>query len=678
MRDPTAYPINGVLVTSTAKTFFANGRDHMTTAYTQCSSGNNAGDLSADTRSPYGNLDYGGSSTAPNAGGNTDGESFYHGQKSNGPMPTGPELAYQFNQYESTTGQSIIDSVKKAISDWHVNFIRIPISQDRWWNAVDGKVDSYRATVDSIVGYASSNGVYVDIDLHWSNGGTWGGSNPGQYNMPDDNTTPVLADIASRYASNPYVILGIYNEPRDVSWSIWLHGGQVVNEERKKGVFVSYHTPGMQALVNSVRKAGFNNVVSVSGLDWGFDLRGIAEGFAISDSNVMYEAHVYPNKKTESWWDENVSIISAKYPILIGEFGATFDTTKGTSKAKHRQKHHAEPFIERTQRYPSYPKLNPDGAYFDAFYALHNGCPQASTRCPVCAVLRQVRGRQEQTHQGAGHLGLDVRDPATIPSPVDAGAVRRIEIRECFKAANKAVNFARQRSACSLVEDEGSRLHSITGLVGSLVSGIFLYIIGVLNLTLFVKMVSILRKFRNGVLSEAEVEATISEKGFTNRVATRISAGISRSWHMFPIGFLFGLGFDTATEISLLFIAAGAASSNIPWFATMCLPVLFAAGMSLLDTIDGLLMNFAYGWAFTEPLRKIHYNIAITGLSVAVALVVGSIEIVQVVASNSGLSGGFWDWWANIDLNIIGFAVVGSFLAAWVIFYAELYVKAKR
>lgn len=228
------------------------------------------------------------------------------------------------------SGQNIMDSVKKAIEDWDVNFIRLPISQDRWWNAVDGKGVAYRATVDSIVSYASNKSVYVDIDLHWSDGGIWGRPHKnGQYNMPDDNSIPVLTDLATRYASNPYVILGIYNEPRDVSWDIWLNGG-MVNEKRNdydeqdgKNRMLNYRTPGMQTLVNTVRNAGLKNVVTVSGLDWGFDLRGVANGNAVNDNNVMYEAHVYPNKKDQSWWDENVSIISAKYPILIGEFGAS-------------------------------------------------------------------------------------------------------------------------------------------------------------------------------------------------------------------------------------------------------------------------------------------------------------------------------------------------------------------
>ena len=129
---------------------------------------------------------------------------------------------------------------------------------------------------------------------------------------------------------------------------------------------------------------------------------------------------------------------------------------------------------------------------------------------------------------------------------------------------------------------------------------------------------------------------------------------------------LFCLGFDTATEVALLVLAGTSAAAGLPWYAILCLPVIFAAGMSLLDTIDGSFMNFAYGWAFSKPVRKVYYNITITGLSVAVALIVGTAQLLSLLAGQLGLHGGFWDWVVGLDLNIVGFVIVGLFALTWV------------
>jgi high-affinity nickel-transport protein len=217
------------------------------------------------------------------------------------------------------------------------------------------------------------------------------------------------------------------------------------------------------------------------------------------------------------------------------------------------------------------------------------------------------------------------------------------------------------------VEDDGSTLHDVAGLVGPGVSGTFLYAIAALNTAVLVGIVRAFRAMRRGSFDEAELEARLDHRGLMNRVLGRFTRAIRAPWQMYPLGILFGLGFDTATEVALLFLAAGAAGAGLPWYAILCLPVLFAAGMSLLDTIDGALMTFAYGWALSRPLRKLFYNMAITGLSVAVALLIGTIEIAGVLAARLGAQGSVLTWLAQIDMNTLGFAVIGMFTGTWVV-----------
>jgi nickel/cobalt transporter (NiCoT) family protein len=215
------------------------------------------------------------------------------------------------------------------------------------------------------------------------------------------------------------------------------------------------------------------------------------------------------------------------------------------------------------------------------------------------------------------------------------------------------------------VEDGGSTLHSVTGLVGTGVSGTFLYVIAALNVVILAGIVRVFGAMRRGSFDEAELEAQLDARGLMNRFLGRFSRAVRAPWQMYPLGVLFGLGFDTATEVGLLFLAAGAAGSGLPWYAILCLPVLFAAGMSLFDTIDGTFMNFAYGWAFSRPVRKVYYNLVVTSLSVAVAFVIGTIELLTVAAEKLRLDGGFWAWISNLDLNLVGYAIVGLFVVTW-------------
>ncbi len=217
------------------------------------------------------------------------------------------------------------------------------------------------------------------------------------------------------------------------------------------------------------------------------------------------------------------------------------------------------------------------------------------------------------------------------------------------------------------VAADGSWLHSATGLIGPTVSGTFLWIIGILNLLVLIGIVKVFRRMRHGHYDEAELEHQLDNRGFMTRFYKRATNAVSKPWQMYPVGLLFGLGFDTATEVALLATAGAAAAGGLPIYAILCLPILFAAGMSLLDTIDGAFMNFAYGWAFAKPVRKLFYNITITWLSVVVALVIGTIELMSVLADKLGLTGQPWDAVAGLDLNYVGYALVALFVLTWVV-----------
>src|SRR5690349_12032205 len=180
--------------------------------------------------------------------------------------------------------------------------------------------------------------------------------------------------------------------------------------------------------------------------------------------------------------------------------------------------------------------------------------------------------------------------------------------------------------------DDSSALHTYGGLVGTLVSGLFLSLLGILNLVILVGILKVFRNMRRGQYDEAELEEHLANRGFMNRFLGRTMRAIRSPWQIYPVGVLFGLGFDTVTEVAFLILAGASVAAGLPWYAIMCLPVLFAAGMSLLDTIDGSFMNFAYGWAFSKPVRKVYYNITITGLSVAVALLIGTAELLAILA----------------------------------------------
>lgn len=223
------------------------------------------------------------------------------------------------------------------------------------------------------------------------------------------------------------------------------------------------------------------------------------------------------------------------------------------------------------------------------------------------------------------------------------------------------------RALVGPVEDEDSPLHTITGMIGPSVSGLFLWVLGILNLVALLGIVKVFRELRQGRYDETELEKQLDSRGFMNRFLGGLTKSVTKPWHIYPIGVLFGLGFDTATEVGLLVLAGGAAAFNLPFYAILVLPILFAAGMCLMDTTDGVFMNYAYGWAFAKPVRKIFYNITITSLSVAVALIIGTIELVGVLADRLHIESGPLAAIAAINLDYVGYIIVGLFVTSWLI-----------
>jgi nickel/cobalt transporter (NiCoT) family protein len=221
------------------------------------------------------------------------------------------------------------------------------------------------------------------------------------------------------------------------------------------------------------------------------------------------------------------------------------------------------------------------------------------------------------------------------------------------------------RSLAGQVENGSSGLHAVTGVIGTSVSAAFLYAIGILNLVVLTGILAIFRQMRRGSFDEAALEEQLGNRGFMNRWLGGLTRSITAPWRIYPVGVLFGLGFDTATEVGLLVLAGGAAAVALPWYAILTLPVLFAAGMSLLDSIDGCFMKFAYGWAFAKPVRKVFYNLTVTALSVAVALLIGTIELVSIAVDKFSITSGPLAWIGGLNLNEVGFFIVGLFAITW-------------
>lgn len=220
----------------------------------------------------------------------------------------------------------------------------------------------------------------------------------------------------------------------------------------------------------------------------------------------------------------------------------------------------------------------------------------------------------------------------------------------------------------AVITDSMPGLKDIGGLIGTSVSALFLYIIGFINLLVLIDVYRMFRRItRHGTYSEETLETFLAQRGLMNRFFGPLVRAIDKSWKMYPLGFLFGLGFDTATEVALLGISATTAGNGIPIYVVLIFPLLFAAGMSLVDTIDSIMMLGAYGWAFVKPVRKLYYNLNITLVSVLVALVVGTIELLSILTDKLKLKGGWWDLVGDINFESLGVIIIAIFIVSWVI-----------
>jgi nickel/cobalt transporter (NiCoT) family protein len=225
-----------------------------------------------------------------------------------------------------------------------------------------------------------------------------------------------------------------------------------------------------------------------------------------------------------------------------------------------------------------------------------------------------------------------------------------------------------EKTVFAAVSDDKSGLERFGGLFGTIVSAGFLFLIGAMNLVILAGIVRVFRSMRRGDYDEEELERQLENRGFFYRFFGRWMRAIDKEWKIYPVGVVFGMGFDTATEVLLLGTTAFLASQHLPWYAIICLPILFTAGMTLMDTTDGIFMNLAYGWAFFNPVRKVYYNLAITGLSVAICFVIGGIEVLSLIPYEvKGISRdhGFWGFMYNFNINAAGFAIVGLFILTW-------------
>jgi high-affinity nickel-transport protein len=223
------------------------------------------------------------------------------------------------------------------------------------------------------------------------------------------------------------------------------------------------------------------------------------------------------------------------------------------------------------------------------------------------------------------------------------------------------------RAVFGAVVNPSSAYETLGGTIGTVSAASFLYLIAALNLVVLTGIARVFRDMRHGIYSEEELERQLQARGLMYRFFGRFMRSINNTWQMYFVGLVFGIGFDTTTEVVLLAATAYAATSGLPFYAILALPLLFSGGMTLFDTLDGCFMNVAYGWAFARPVRKVYYNLVITGLSIAAAFLIGSVEMLGVLTGELHLHGAFWDFMANFDINKAGLVIAGLFVLVWAV-----------
>jgi high-affinity nickel-transport protein len=233
-------------------------------------------------------------------------------------------------------------------------------------------------------------------------------------------------------------------------------------------------------------------------------------------------------------------------------------------------------------------------------------------------------------------------------------------------AVGVGITFAAKAVFGAMVNPD-SAYETAGGTIGTLLSASFLYLIALLNLIVLSGIFKVFRDMRRGTYDEKQLEAQLQARGLMYRFFGRFMKSINHTWQLYFVGLVFGIGFDTATEVVLLAATAYAAIQGLPFFAVLALPFLFSGGMMLFDTLDGAFMNFAYGWAFARPVRKVYYNLVITALSIGAAFIIGTIEILGILTTEFHLNGGFWDLMANFNINLAGFCIAGLFITVWAV-----------
>jgi len=255
-----------------------------------------------------------------------------------------------------------------------------------------------------------------------------------------------------------------------------------------------------------------------------------------------------------------------------------------------------------------------------------------------------------------------------------AGSKRPLSVGYYFSLGHSTIVIAigagiviAEKAVYGAVSNNNSGLEQFGGVFGTIVSASFLYLIALLNIVILAGIVKVFSAMRRGTYDEAELERQLENRGLMYRFFGKWMKAITKEWQMYPVGVVFGMGFDTATEVALLATTALLATQSLPWYSIMCLPVLFTAGMSLMDTLDGCFMNGAYGWAFFNPVRKVYYNLAITGLSVAICFFIGTIEVLGLLPMELHIHGSFWNFMENFNINTAGFVIVGMFVLTWAV-----------